>query len=386
MNTVRVYEQAKCPKGKKSVKVYDGKGLFLHVFNTNKIWKHAFRFEGKQFQMIIGKLPTITLTMARATRDKNIELLQAGINPVAHHGQRALANQASFEALAWDWFEHYQKSVKEATWKKTESRLKTYLVPALGKLTPASIDAKLIADAIREIGKKTVTTATVAFQDLNMIFSWGISHGRASNNPAAGIRLSDLLPKHESKSQARVDLAEMPALVKAIDGYKKPQTRAACLLLAHTAVRANELLKAQWSEFDLDAALWTVPADRMKKGREHMVPLSAPVLAILRDLKAQNGSSYVLKGQGTRNPHMSEGTVLGALEQLGYKGQMTQHGFRGVFSTYMNEGTKAPKHVIEYQLAHVTGSKTENAYNKAEYLEERRVMMAAYSEWLESMK
>jgi integrase len=338
--------------------------------------------------IIIGKFPTITLTMARDRRDRNIELLQAGINPVAHHGERAAANQASFEALAWNWFEHYSNNgVKEATWKKTESRLKTYLVPALGKLTPASIDAKLVADAIREIGKKTVTTATVAFQDLNMIYSWAISHGRANDNPAAGIRLSDLLPKHETTNRARVEQADVPALMKDIKSYESEKTRNAALLLAHTALRINELVQAQWQEFDLENAVWTVPAIRMKKGREHMVPLTAPVLSILRDLKAQNGhSTFVFPGQGPKHPYLSEKTVLGALGRLGYEGIMTQHGFRGVCSTYLNETLKYPAHVIDTQLSHKVGSKTSNAYNKAQYLDERRAMMADYSNWLETAK
>jgi integrase len=147
------------------------------------------------------------------------------------------------------------------------------------------------------------------------------------------------------------------------------------------------LIKAQWSEFDLDAAMWEIPAERMKKNRIHMVPLTPAVQSILRELKAQNGhSKYVLRGQGPKNPHMSEGTILGALEQLGYKGRMTQHGFRGVFSTYLNETLKYPEKVIELQLAHVTGTKTSNAYNKAEHIETRRDMMNHYSEWLESMK
>jgi integrase len=387
-----VYEQAKCKKGEKASKVYDGHGLYLHVFSTGtKVWKHQFRFAGKALVMNIGEFgndghPMVTLTQARERHAENRRLLAAGINPLKHRGERAVADQESFESLVWAWFEHYAQDVREAMSKKTKARIVADILPALGKLTPASIDALLISQTVREIAKRTVVTAQCVFQDLNRIFSWGISHGRAAKNPTAEMRVNDLLPKHETKSQKRVELSEMPKLMSAIRGYKSEQTRSAILLLAHTGVRTNELIKAQWSEFDLDAALWTIPEDRMKKNREHQVPLSAPVLAILRELKDQNGHSrYVLRGQGPKNPHMSEGTITGALDQMGYKGQMTGHGFRGVMSTYLNETLAYPKHIIELQLAHVTGSKTENAYNKANHIEERRKMMAEYSQWLESM-
>jgi hypothetical protein len=242
VNTVRVYEQAKCKNGEKAIKVYDGHGLYLHVFASGtKVWKHQFRFAGKAMVMNIGEYGAhphqVTVTQARERHTENRRLLQAGINPVSHRGERAVADQQSFECLARDWFNHYKEGVRESTWQKTESRIEKDLLPALGKLTPASIDALLIANTIRELGKEKVTTAQRVFQDINMIFSWGISHGRAAKNPTTEIKVSDLLPKHETKNQARVSEDEMPALMSAIKGYKMPQTKAACLLLAHTAVK-----------------------------------------------------------------------------------------------------------------------------------------------------
>jgi integrase len=181
----------------------------------------------------------------------------------------------------------------------------------------------------------------------------------------------------------------LPDLLKAIAGYDEiggTQTRLALQLLAQTFVRTNELIGAEWAEFDLDQALWSILAGRMKMKTKHLVPLSKQALAILPELKAiAGGSRYVFPGRNSNKP-ISNNTMLFALYRLGYKGKMTGHGFRAVASTILNETGDFKPDVIERQLAHCERDEVRGAYNRAEYLPERKRMMQYWGDYLDKMK
>jgi integrase len=188
--------------------------------------------------------------------------------------------------------------------------------------------------------------------------------------------------------QAAVRPEELPDLLKAISEYDEiggKQTRLALQLLAQTFVRTNELIGAEWTEFDLDQALWSIPAGRMKMKTEHLVPLSRQSLAILPELRTLAGSSrFVFPGRNSNKP-ISNNTMLFALYRLGYKGKMTGHGFRAVASTILNETGHFKPDVIERQLAHCERNEVRGAYNRAEYLPERKRMMQYWGDYLDKL-
>jgi integrase len=218
------------------------------------------------------------------------------------------------------------------------------------------------------------------------VFRYGIATGRCTRNLTADLR--GALTPHVKQHQAAVRPEELPDLLMAIAGYDEiggNQTRLALQLLAHTFVRTNELIGAEWGEFDLPHALWSIPAGRMKMKTEHLVPLSRQSLGILDELKVIAGDSrYVLPGRNG-NKSISNNTMLFALYRLGYKGKMTGHGFRAIASTILNETGHFNSDVIERQLAYCERNEVRGAYNRAEYLPERKRMMQYWGDYLERL-
>ncbi|HEX7635767.1 MAG TPA: site-specific integrase [Noviherbaspirillum sp.] len=218
-----------------------------------------------------------------------------------------------------------------------------------------------------------------------LAFRYGIATGRCTRNLATDLR--GALTPHVKQHQAAVRPEELPDLLRAIAKYDEigdKQTRLALQLLAQTFVRTNELIGAEWGEFDIENSLWIIPAGRMKMKTEHVVPLARQALAILDELKQiSGGSRYVFPGRNRDKP-ISNNTMLFALYRMGYKGKMTGHGFRAVASTILNETGFNPD-VIERQLAHCERNEVRGAYNRAEYLAERKRMMQQWSDYLNAV-
>jgi integrase len=223
-------------------------------------------------------------------------------------------------------------------------------------------------------------------QVCGQVFRYGIATGRCTRNLSTDLR--GALTPHKKQHQAAVRPEELPELLRVIAKYDETgdkQTRLALQLLTQTFVRTNELIGAEWAEFDLSNAFWIIPAGRMKMKAEHVVPLSKQAVFILTELKNISGSSrFVFPGRNRDKP-ISNNTMLFALYRLGYKGKMTGHGFRAVASTILNEAGFNPD-VIERQLAHCERNEVRGAYNRAEYLPERKRMMQYWAEYLESVE
>lgn len=219
------------------------------------------------------------------------------------------------------------------------------------------------------------------------VFRYGVSTGRCARDPSGDLR--GALTPHKKKNQAAVKPEELPELIRAISTYERTgdrQTQLALQLLALTFVRTNELIGALWDEFDLNNGLWIVPATRMKMRNEHVVPLTQHALNILAELKTIAGNSrYLLPG---RNPNksISNNTLLFALYRLGFKGKITGPGFRAVASTALNESGLFSPDAIERQLAHGERNEVRGAYNRAEYLPERKRMMTWWSDHIETLE
>ena len=378
--------------GKSIVKMHDGEGLYLWVFeNGAKYWRLRYKADGKEKSQALGVYPHVSLKGAREKRDVARKQIAAGVDPSAERKaikQAAkVAAVSSFEAVAREWFEKNSGGWSERHRYNVQRRLDLDLFPALGSRPIAAMDAPEVLEVIRKIeARGSHDLAGRVLQIAGQVFLYGIAAGRCKYNLAHGLSKAITKPVREHQKAVRPD--ELPALLKAIATYDDTgdtQTRIALQLLAHTFTRTSELIEAEWSEFNFDTAQWTIPAERMKMGEELIVPLSRQSLSLLRQQRAIAGHSrFVFPG---RNPSvtMSNNTMLFALYRLGYKAKMSGHGFRTVASTVLNESGLWSSDAIELQLAHAERNAIRAAYNRAQRIEERTRMMLWWSEHLDSL-
>jgi integrase len=390
----------------KPIRMFDSGGLYLEVAPSGgKWWRLKYRFDGKEKRLSLGVYPDVPLASrtekdqetdlqvttkgAREKRDEARALLAAGVDPSAARktASREAAGRAanSFEAVAREW---YLKQVQ--TWVPTHAndvlrRLESNLFGEIGDKPIASITPPILLSAVRKIEQRGAhDLAHRVMQVASQVFRYGVATGRCERDPAPDLR--GALTPHRAKHQAAVTPEELPALLRAIDGYGEigdPLTELALRLLALTFVRTNELIGAEWVEVDLESGIWIIPAARMKMKTEHVVPLSRQAIEALQAVRAMSGGSrFVFAGRNLDKP-MSNNTMLFALYRLGYKGKMTGHGFRAVASTMLNEAGFR-REVIERQLAHCERDEIRGAYNRAEYLPERKEMMQRWADMLDA--
>lgn len=384
---------ATCPAGKPRERYFDGLGMYLEVTPTgNKYWRLKYRFGPKEKRLALGIYPEVTLGAARRARDKARELLSEGRDPVAPRKEAKLLRQAAmentFEAIARAWHEQWRSSRTDHHTEYVIRRLAADVFPVLGHLPIVDVTTpKLVAMAKRIEARGALDIAKRALQTCGQIFRYAIALGYVQHNPAAAIRPSDVLKSRRKENYPRVEPKELPELLRKMAVYDgSPHTRAALQLIALTFVRTSELIHATWDEFDLEAAEWRIPAERMKMRSPHIVPLSRQAVDALRCLnELRNLSPYVFPGERDHERPMSNNTILKALERLGYKHRMTGHGFRGVASTLLHEMSFPHPH-IELQLAHQERNAVSASYNHATYLPERRLMMQAWADHLDTLR
>jgi integrase len=344
----------------------------------------------KEKSLSLGVYPDVSLSDARKKRDEIRKQLDAGLDPSAERKatklRKKLADENSFEAVAMEWYRKQVHTWVEHHANDVKRRLEINIFPFLGKRPIDQINAPELLEAIRKIeARGAYDLAHRVLQVCGQVFRYGIATGRCTRNLAADLR--GALTPHVKKHQSAVRPEELPDLLRAIAAYDEigdKQTRLALELVAKTFVRTNELIGAEWAEFDLDNALWIIPAARMKMKTEHVVPLAQQSLTILTELKTMSGASrFVFPGRNRDKP-ISNNTMLFALYRLGYKGKMTGHGFRAVASTILNETGFNPD-VVERQLAHCERNEVRGAYNRAEYLPERKRMMQYWADHLDEL-
>ncbi len=382
----------------KAFKVYDEHGLYLQVTPSGgKWWRFKYRFGGKEKLLSFGTYPDVTLLSARDKRDAARKLLasEPPIDPSEKRKTGKLESQAklknNFELWAEKWWQHWHqdKSPRHAGYVKR--RLESDVYPILGKMPITSINAHDIVDTIQAIAERgALDIAKRAHQTISQIFRYAIAHGKeskAERNPAADIKPSDIVQSRKKQNYARVDIKELPSLLKAMEySTCHPVTRLAVKLMALTFVRTSELIGAEWEEFDFDDKQWRIPPARMKMNSQHIVPLSKQAIEALNMLKPHTGNSkYLFPNQNDDTKVMSNNTILKALEIIGYKHRMTGHGFRGVASTALHEQGFEHQH-IELQLAHQERNAVSAAYNHALYLKQRAEMMQHWADYLDQLK
>ena len=373
-------------------KLHDGDGLYLWVYlDGRKYWRLRYWQADKEKSLSLGVYPKISLSDARKQCDELRKQLQANLDPSAERKatllQKKLAHVNSFEAVALEW---YNKQLH--TWvphhaSDVKRRLESNIFPTLGKRPIDQISALELLETLRKIESRgAYDLAHRVLQVCGQVFRYGIATGRCSRNLSTDLR--GALTPHVKQHQSAVRPEELPDLLRAIAKYDETgdmQTRLALQLLAQTFVRTSELIGAEWVEFDLDHALWIIPAGRMKMKTEHIVPLARQAITLLTELKQiSRGSRFVFPGRNRDKP-ISNNTMLFALYRMGYKGKMTGHGFRAVASTLLNETGFTPD-AIERQLAHCERNEVRGAYNRAEYLPERKKMMQFWADHLDKIQ
>ena len=387
---------AKCrnatSEGNKLRKLADGGGLYLWVHaDGRKYWRLRYYMAGKEKTLSLGVYPKVSLKDARAKRDTERKRLNDNLDPSAERRAEKMrvkiAAENSFEAVAREWFGKQLHTWVPGHTADVKRRLEKNVFPFIGRRPIAQIDAPELLEAVRKIeARGSYDLAHRVLQVCGQVFRYGVATGRCVRDIVPDLR--GALTPHRAKHQAAVKPEELPDLLHAIAGYDQlgdKQTRLALQLLALTFVRTNELIGAEWPEFDLEAGIWVVPAARMKMKTEHVVPLSRQAIAILEELRAiSGGSRFVFPGRHRARP-ISNNTMLFALYRLGYKGKMTGHGFRAVASTVLNE-TGFRSDVIERQLAHCERDEVRGAYNRAQYLPERKQMMQHWADYLDKLK
>lgn len=385
-------EIRKAKPSDKPYKLTDERGLHLLVQpNGSKLWQLRYRHLGKEKTASLGQYPDVSLKDARDRREAARKTLAAGTDPVeakrAERATKLAATENTFEAVAREWWTAWKAARSDSHVQYVIRRLEQNVFPAIGTRPISEIEApELVAMAKAVAARGALDIAKRCLQMCNQVFRYAIAHGKARRNPATDVKPSDVLPSREKTNYARVDARELPTLLRKIEAYQgTPTTRLAIKLLALTFVRTGELIGALWAEFDLEAGRWDIPPERMKMRTPHVVPLSPQAIDVLRTLETITGERELLfPGERDHDKPMSNNTILMALERMGYKGQMTGHGFRGLASTILHEHGFDHAH-IELQLAHTERNAVSAAYNHALYLPQRAAMMAWWGNYLESV-
>lgn len=380
------------PKAK-PYKLADGAGLYLEVMPTGaRYWRMRYRLAGKDTRLAFGVYPEVTLAEARGRRDDARRLLREGRDPGAERRSARLtaklAAGTTFVGVANEWLATQKRKLTPATYDKAERILKANVFPWLGDRPIGDIDAPEVLAVLKRIEARGANeTAHRVKARIGQVFRYAIAHGTAIRDPSADLR-GALAPVVSRSHAAVTDPAAVADLLRALDGYAGQMvTRCALRLAPLVFARPGELRHAEWSEVDLDAAEWRIPAGKMKMREAHVVPLSTQAVAILRELQPLTGKGrYLFPGIRTYTEPMSENTVNAALRRLGFdKDTMTGHGFRAMASTRLNEMGWAPD-VIERQLAHAERNKVRAAYNRAQYMAERKKMMQAWADYLDALR
>ncbi|WP_146541415.1 tyrosine-type recombinase/integrase [Pseudomonas bubulae] len=373
----------------KLYRLTDANGLCLEVTPTgSKLWRYRYRFNGSAKMLALGAYPSVTLLKARQLRDGARQLLIEGTDPGE---QKKTAKQAqkveglTFETLAREWFAYNAPRWAESTTYKAKLYLENDLIPDIGSRPVKAITRPDLVELVRKVeARGTLNAAGKIRQWLHQIFRYGLAKGVVDANPATDLSVVAAPPK-AARHHPHVTFAELPELLAKSEAANiHSLTRYAIRLLALTAVRPGELRQAPWAEFDLARATWTIPAERMKARRPHIVPLPRQAVAILRQLQEVTGRyELVFAGANPQRP-MSENTVNKALRLMGYEGRQTGHGFRHLLSTELN-GRGYNKDWIERQLAHGDSDEIRGTYNHAAYVEQRREMMQAWADSIDAL-
>ncbi|EKF0935431.1 tyrosine-type recombinase/integrase [Salmonella enterica subsp. enterica serovar Infantis] len=371
----------------KDLTLHDGDGLFLIVKTSGKkLWRFRYqRPATKQRTMIgLGAFPALSLADARGLRADYLALLANGIDPQVQaevvEEQQQIALDSIFSTVATNWFQLKSKSVTSDYANDIWRSLEKDVFPAIGETPAQQIKARTLVEALEPIkARGALETVRRLVQRINEIMIYAVNTGLIDTNPASGIGMAFEKPKKQNMPTLRPE--ELPKLMRSlIMSNLSVSTRCLIEWQLLTLVRPSEASGARWVEIDLDAKLWTIPAERMKAKREHIVPLSPQALDILEVMKPISAHrEHVFPSRNDPKQPMNSQTANAALKRIGYGGKLVAHGLRSIASTALNEAGFNPD-VIEAALAHSDKNEVRRAYNRSTYLLKRIELMNWWGE------
>jgi len=375
----------------KEFNLNDGDGLALRIKpNGSKLWVFVYYrpYTKKRTSLSFGTYPTITLAEARTKRKSALQLLAQDIDPKEHRDENERMHQIShsntLEHIAAKWLEVKKATVSDDHALDTWRSLELHIFPTLGKVPIHKITAVKAIDTIEPIAAKgTLETVKRLCQRLNEIMIYSVNSGLIPANPLSGIGKAFQTPIKQHLPTLKPD--QLPELLKTIS-FASIKTTTRCLIewQLHTMVRPNEAAGALWEEVDYENSLWNIPAERMKAKKPHTVPLTQQALNLLEVMKPiSSRSDYIFPSDRSLRQHTNASTANMALKRMGFGNQLVAHGLRSMASTTLNENGFDPD-VIEAALAHIGKNEVRNAYNRAEYIERRKPVMAWWSAYIEN--
>ena len=374
-------------------KHFDGGGLYLELTPAGgKYWRMKYRHGGKEKRLAFGVYPAVTLKAARDRAAEARKVLEAGDDPgLLRKAEKAKAVHESIntlEAVCRDWHKHQATRWEPETAGRVLASLVTDIFPALGARPLASIKPGEIMAAVKKVEARGASDqAGRVLQRVKAVYRWAVTHERIESNPMLDLVPSEILKPREVQHRAALADRDLPEFLGKLAAYEGDFTTAQALrLLILTATRPGETRGARWAEFDLDAALWKIPPERMKMRVEHRVPLSRQAVEVLRTMQTLSGGrELVFPSPVYPSKPLSENTFNSALARMGYKNEATAHGFRALFSTVANECGWNPD-VIERQLAHKEQNEIRAAYHRSTYMQDREKLMQWWADYLDGRK
>jgi integrase len=376
----------------KPQKLADGGGLFLLITVAGaKSWRWKYRVAGKEKLLTLGLYPDVSLAKAREGREDARRLLASGVDPSEQRKAADAAKAAdlveSFEVITREWLAGrpwvpgYHKKV--AAWFEKD------VFPFLGSRRAADLKTSDFLQVARRMeARDAFESAHRIMQNCGQVMRYAVATDRAERNPVADLR-GALVPPPEKNHAAVVDPLQLGGLLRALHAYHgTPVVQAALKLAPMVFVRPGELRQAEWSEVDLDAGVWSIPASRMKMRQAHIVPLARQAVEVIKELKQVTGhGQYVFAGGRSDKRPMSEVAVLAALRVMGFdKNTVTGHGFRATARTLLDEVLGFRPDIIEHQLAHAVKDPNGRAYNRTTHLVERTQMMQRWADYLDQLR
>ncbi|MFC2993929.1 tyrosine-type recombinase/integrase [Acinetobacter sichuanensis] len=374
----------------KEYRELDGNGLYIRVkTDGNKSWQLRYKKpDGKWSWLGLGGYPEISGQLARKKAKELLDDVSKGENPIISKQERKRQeleqNNATFELLAREWLDTKVNTWVNDTMTRNKGALEKHIFPVFGKRLYTTIKPIEWMNHLQGIQQKQgiyeqINRVRAMCRD---IYDYAKVTGRIDYNPLEGIQ--KYLQQGKKENMAHVSEQELPTLIRAINNYPTMDVRIGLQLLAMLFCRPSELRQAKWDEFNFDHAIWNIPEERMKKRREHVVPLSKQAVAILQELKTyETNSEFLFPSRSDKSKPKSDTVFIMALRRMGYEGRQTPHGFRHIASTLLNNRGFDERH-IEAALAHVKDG-VAGVYNKAQYLEDRANMMQWYANYLEEI-
>lgn len=379
----------------KAYKLTDGGGMYLEVSPSgSKYWRLKYRLHNKEKRLAIGVYPSVSLSEARDKREEAKRQIKEGIDPVfARKDQKRIAGEKAnntLKAIALEWLEVRKDGWSEGYALKIKRRLEMHIFPYMGSRPISSITTPEFLDALRKVEKHGGELTLRVKQYCSMIFRYGIQTGRCERDITDG--LQGALKPHKTKHHAALDIKELPEFLKVLERNEMrlyERTRRALWFSLLTFARPGEIRQAQWLEIDWDQKEWRISAEKMKMRRDHIVPLSDQAIEILKAQQNETGhinTDWVFPSQKAPKDPMSENTVNQAIQRLGYGDKMKAHGFRALARTAIREKLKYDSEIIEKQLAHKTRNPLGEAYDRTQFLDERKLMMQNWADYIEIYK